>query len=194
MRHEQLSVGQLIGGPNGEVTRFLKMYVIVPAAAVADRFVASVNMKVGSYTIANNGLPGDGFAHNVTVAQTAVGAEDTNGTVVVTGTDLRGNVISEVIVPNAGETVQGTKAFARVTSVVGAGWVISEGNDTIVVGFGDVIGLPDFIPAAGDIVLAALNTALINAPTVTVGPSLCQNTILATGADGTKKLRVLYQI
>jgi len=29
--------------------------------------------------------------------------------------------------------------------------------------FGDVIGLPDFIPAAADIVLVALNTALINA-------------------------------
>ena len=194
MRHEQLSVGQLIGGPNGEVTRFLKMYVVAPAAAVANRFVTSVNMKVGAYTIANNGLPGDGLAHNVTVAQTAVGAEDTNGTITVIGTDLRGNVISEVIVPNAGETVQGTKAFAKVTSVVGAGWVINEGNDTIVVGFGDVIGLPDFIPAASDIVLAALDTALINAPTVAVGAALCQNTILATGADGTKKLRVLYQI
>ena len=194
MRHEQLSVGQLIGGPNGEVTRFLKMYVVAPAAAVANRFVTSVNMKVGAYTIANNGLPGDGLAHNVTVAQTAVGAEDTNGTITVTGTDLRGNVISEIIVPNAGETVQGTKAFAKVTSVVGAGWVINEGNDTIVVGFGDVIGLADFIPAASDIVLAALDTTLINALTVTVGAALCQNTILATGADGTKKLRVLYQI
>jgi hypothetical protein len=194
MRHEQLSVGQLIGGPNGEVTRFLKMSVVAPAAAVANRFVTSVNMKVGAYTIANNGLPGDGLAHNITVAQTAVGAEDTNGTITVTGTDLRGNVISEVIVPNAGETVQGTKAFAKVTSVIGAGWVINEGNDTIVVGFGEVIGLPDFIQAASDIVLAALDTALINVPTVTVGAALCQNTILATGADGTKKLRVLYQI
>src|SRR5512147_2416366 len=124
MRHEELTVGRLIGGPNGEVTRFLKMCVIAPAAAVANRFVTVVNMKVGAYMIANGGLPGDGSAHNVTVAQTAVGAEDTNGMITVIGTDLRGHLISEVIVPNAGETVQGTKAFARVISVVGAGWVI----------------------------------------------------------------------
>jgi hypothetical protein len=195
MRHEELSVGRLIGGPKGEVTRFLKTFLAVPAAAVADRYFASAAMHNGAYAVANGGLPGDGLAHNVTCAQTAVDVEDTNGILTIVGKDARGYTISEVLIPDAGVTVQGTKAFAQVTSITGAGWAQGgAGADTIVIGFGDVVGLPDFIPAAADVFLVAMGTALINAPTVTVDAALCKNTITATGADGTKKLRVIYLI
>jgi len=195
MRHEELLVGKLIGGPNGEVDRFLKTFVATPAAAVANRYFASAAMHNGAYAVTNGGLPGDGLAHNVTCAETAVDAEDTNGKLVIVGKDVNGNTISEEIVPNAGETVQGVKAFKEVVSITGVGWVQGgTGPDTIVIGFGDVIGLPDFIREAADVFLAAMGTALINAPTVTVGAELCRNTVLATGANGTNKLRVIYLI
>jgi hypothetical protein len=151
-------------------------------------------MKVGAYTVANDGLPGDGLAHNVTVAQTAVGAEDTNGTITVTGIDINGDAISEVITPNAGATVQGAKAFKQVLSVVGAGWVIAEGNDTIVVGFGEIVGLPHKIAAAADVLLVGFDTALVNAPTVVAGTTLAECTVLVPTGDGTKKLRLIYEI
>lgn len=124
------------------------------AVADVDYFVTSTNMKVGAYTLAATSMPG-ACARNVTVTQTAAGNEDTNGTITVTGTNLAGETISEAIVPNAGATVAGAKAFRTVTSVVGAGWVIDQGNDTITVGFGDAIGLPDLLET-NTVLLAAL--------------------------------------
>lgn len=195
MRHEQLSVGKLFGGPSGEVDRFLKTFVATPAAAVANRYFASAAMHNGAYTVANGGLPGDGLAHNVTVAETAVDAEDTNGKLVIEGKDIRGYTIMEEIIPDAGVTVQGTKAFSKITSITGVGWAQGgTGADTIVIGFGDLIGLPDVLLAASDVFLVAMGTALLNAPTVAVGPAHCQNTVTATGANGTNKLRVIYLI
>ncbi len=154
-------------------------------AADNDYFVESTNMKLGAYTLAHNSMPG-GVARNITVTQTAAGAEDTNGTITVTGTDLAGAVISEDLVPNAGETVQGSKAFKTVTSIVGAGWAIGEGNDTIVAGFGDKIGLPDRLPE-NTVLLAALNHVReAVAPTVAVSATdLSSNTVdLSSALDG----------
>jgi hypothetical protein len=102
-------------------------------AAVTNRFVTSVSMKVGSYTLANTTMPTTGARH-VTVAHTTVTGTDTLGTLLVTGTSLDGLVISETLTPSADTTVTGTKWFNTVTSIVGAGWVISTGNDTIIVG------------------------------------------------------------
>jgi len=201
-RREQMSVGELTvtkGIRAGKLLKFMKVmkfFVCVPAAIVANRYFASAAMHNGAYAIANSGLPGDGLAHNVTCAQTAVDVEDTNGTLTITGLDVDGNVISEVLTPDAGVTVQGTKAFKQVTSIVGAGWAQGgTGADTIVIGFGEVVGLPDKLAVAGDVLMVAHNTALVNAPTVTVDPAeLSKNTVLVPTGDGTKKLRVLYQV
>ncbi len=195
MRHESLSVGKLIGGPNGEVDRFIKTFVVTAATAVPNRYFASAAMHNGAYTVANGGLPGDGLAHNVTILQTAVDAEDTNGKLTIEGKDVRGYTIYEEIVPDAGVTIQGAKGFSQVTSIIGSGWVQGgTGPDTIVIGFGDLVGLPDVLPAVSDVFLVAMGTALLNAPSVAVGVAHCQNTVLATGANGTNKLRVIYLI
>jgi hypothetical protein len=91
-------------------------------------------MIVGAYTLANTTPPTSG-ARKVTVTHTQVGGvTDTLGTVTVTGTNLTGDTISEVLTPVSASTVTGTKNFATIVSVVGAGWVINTGNDTIVVG------------------------------------------------------------
>jgi hypothetical protein len=102
--------------------------------AVANRFVTSTNMKVGAYTVANATMPTTPGARRVTVTHTAVTGNDTLGTITVTGTDLRGAVITDVITPLAGTVATSSKFFVTVTDVVGAGWVINVGNDTIVVG------------------------------------------------------------
>jgi hypothetical protein len=153
-------------------------------------------MHNGTYAVANNGLPGDGLAHNVTCLETITDAsEDTNGTLTITGIDLDGNPITEIITPDGGVTIQGAKAFKQVTSIVGAGWVQNGATpDTIVIGFGDVQGLPEMIAAAADILLVAFNTAIDNAPTVAVSlTSLANNTITEVGT-GSAQLKVIYQI
>jgi hypothetical protein len=148
-----------------------------PVVDDVDYYVTTANMKVGVYTLAHTAP--DVGARNVTVSQTAVGAGDTSGTITVVGADLAGNAISETITPAAGSTVAGTKAFAKITAITGAGWVINEGNDTITVGFGALLGLPDKLSDPAQVLAASLNNVKeATAPTVTVSPTaLASNTV-----------------
>lgn len=147
---------------------FTRTHLAAATAAVANRFVTSTTMKVGAYTVANSGAMPTAGARHVTVAATASGTADTMGTVVVVGTDLAGEVLTETIVPVAGNTVAGTAWFASVTSVTGAGWVIDvgNGNDTIVVGCGaECIA----VEGAGTLHAVAVNTTA--AGTITLSDS-----------------------
>jgi hypothetical protein len=153
-------------------------------------------MHNGAYAVANGGLPGDGLAHSVTCAVTAVDVADTMGKLTIVGTDIDGKVISEDIVPAAGSTVEGNLAFKSVTSITGSGWVQGgTGPDYIVIGFGEKVGLPDYIAAAADILMLGFDTAIVNAPTVAVDTGvLAKNVVTTPTGNGTKKLRVLYQV
>ena len=116
-----------------------------PPLADVDRIVTVTDMIVGAYVIAA-AIPLGGGAMNVTVSLTDAGASDTPGTVDIVGTDIDDQVLLETITPVVNDIVQGTRAFKTVVSVTGVGWIISEGNDQITVGFGDLIGLPDLLP------------------------------------------------
>lgn len=141
-----------VPGTLAQVHSILEFSLGSPVVDDVDRIVTSANMKVGAYTIAAQ----PDVPRNITVTQTAVDAEDTNGTVVIVGTDIAGNVITETLTPNAGATVAGAKAFKTITSVTGAGWVIGGGNDTITVGVGSLIGLPYLLPADSLVIAGTL--------------------------------------
>ena len=103
--------------------------------AVANRFVTTTNMIVGAYTVANATMPTTPGARRITITHTTVAAgTDTLGTVTITGTDIRGAVVTDTITPLADTVATGSRFFVTVTNVVGAGWVIAGGNDTLVVG------------------------------------------------------------
>lgn len=124
----------------GEI-KFEDMSTDITETADTDYFVESTNMKVGAYTLAHTApLPAE-TPRKVTVTQTAVGAEDTNGTIDIVGTDAAGAALTETITPNAGVTVAGVKYFRTITSITGVGWVINEGNDTIIVGYAALTGV-----------------------------------------------------
>lgn len=102
--------------------------------ASTNGYVVSVAMGNKTYTLAAT-APQYGARH-VTATRTVVGAADTPGILTVTGTDLSGQTITDVIVPGAnGVTVAGTKFFQSVSSIVGTGWVTNTGDDTIVMGW-----------------------------------------------------------
>jgi hypothetical protein len=168
-----------------------------PVVDDVDWFVASVDMKVGAYTLAHTAP--DVGARNVTVTQTATDTEDTNGTIVVVGTDLAGDAITETITPNAGATVAGAKAFATITSITGVGWVIDgvEGTkDKVTVGFGALIGLPDMLTDTAQVIAASLNNVREAAdPTVTVSATVLDlNTVdLGSALNGTP-VKVYYVV
>lgn len=107
--------------------------IAATTVAVTNRYVASTNMKVGAYTLANTTPVWQGGAF-VTITHTSVGATDTLGTVAVVGVDIAGNTRTDTITPIADSVATGVIAFRTITSITGAGWVISAGNDTLVVG------------------------------------------------------------
>jgi hypothetical protein len=102
-------------------------------AAVTNRFVTSVNMANGTYTIAN-ASPAFAGGVNLTATITAVTGNDTPGTITVVGTGVDNQPLTEVITLVAAGTATGTRAFRSVTSITQAGWIINTGNDTIVIG------------------------------------------------------------
>ena len=166
-----------------------------PVLDDVDWYVTSVDMKVGAYTLAHTGP--DCGARNVTVTQTATDTEDTNGTIVVVGTDLAGNAITETLTPNDGATVAGVKAFATITSITGVGWAVdgAEGKkDKVTLGFGDLIGLPDKLTDTAQVVCASLNNALeATRPAVVVSSTnLESNTVNLDSALGGTPVKIYY--
>lgn len=159
-----------------------------PVVADVARIVVSTDMIVGAYTVANASAAG-GVALNVTVTNTVVDAADTMGTIDIVGTDIDDQVLLETIIPAADATVQGTQAFKTVTSVTGVDWVIDSVNDEdqIEVGFGELIGLPDYM--VHDRILFAMlnNVREATHPTVTSSTTvLALNTVdLNTALGGT---------
>lgn len=167
----------------------------VPSLSDVNWLVVSTEMKVGTYTLAHTNS-GDSFARNVTVTTVAAGAADTPGTILVTGTNNSDAVITETIIPVQGTTVAGLKAFKTITSVVGAGWVISAGNDTIEVGFGDLLGFPMILTAEANVVLVLFDMDILeDGYTVTIGAAVSDCTISAENVasfNAAKKFLVLY--
>lgn len=107
--------------------------IAATTAAVTNRFVASTNMSLTPYTIANASPVWAGGC-NVTVTHTTVAGADTLGTLVIVGTDLHGQAVTETLTPSAGTTVTGTKVFRTVTSATSVGWVAVSTADTLVIG------------------------------------------------------------
>lgn len=165
-----------------------------PGALVANHYVVSADMKNGAYTLAHTSPTGGG-ARNVTVGHTATSTVDTLGTILVTGTDLADAIITETITPSNGTTVQGTKAFKTITSIVGSGWTVNSGADKIVVGFGDLIGLPDKL-ASNSVFYAVYNSVReATAPTVTFSSSvLASNTVDLNTVLAGAAVKIIYAV
>jgi len=110
------------------------------------------------------------------------------GNVVITGKDFAGATITETIVSTGAATVNGTKAFASITSIVFP--ARGADGDTISVGITDDIGLPFLL--SYNTVLAIYNNG--TATTVASGSYsatvLCSNYINPTAALGGNQIDV----
>ena len=184
-RNTTLIVNQDASVPS--VTR--KFYLGTPAVASTNAIVSSATMRVGTYTVADS-TPDGTIPRNITITHTAASTDDTLGTVVIAGTDADGTAITETITPVNGSAAVGTKAFKTVTSVTGVGWVAAAGADAIVVGFGNLVGLPIVLPDATNTALTTLGTTV--AASATTGGTLATSTVDASGGtfNGSKKLYI----
>lgn len=110
------------------------------------------------------------------------------GNVVITGTNINDEVITETIAANAATTVAGLKAFKTVTNInvpalVGAG-------DTIAIGTGPALGVPYMMAFATDVLKCYFNGAAETLAAQTVSTTdVSLNTVTTTTAlNGAKGL------
>ena len=167
-------------------------YLNAPALAAAAGLVASVDWADGTLTIvAQPDVP-----RNITAALTDANNSCT-GLLTVVGKDLAGRAVSETMQPNgagAGKTLLGTKIFASVTSVTLSGCAGgTPSTDVVVLGYGNVIGLPSDIQAATAVKSVKLGGAVVT-PVVKTGMSTSGVDASAGTYNGTKALVVAYNV
>lgn len=176
----------------------LHEYLGAPDLATDNRFLNSVNMQATAYTLDETTLPADNPPRNVSVTHTQVGGvSDTLGDLVVVGTDVNDEAITETITISDGGVAVGTKAFKTVTSLITADWVIDTTEDTIEVGFGALVGLSRTLAAATDVVLATLaGIALLPSAIAVDAAVVSENTINISGGtfDSAKVARALVVV
>ena len=112
-----------------------------PAATSSTAVLPATTLANGATTTVTTGITQPDVTRCLRILGNQAGI---NGTVVINGTDNSGAVISESIVANAGNVVEGVRAFRTITSIVfparnGAG-------DTISVGWNDKLGLDEAYP------------------------------------------------
>ena len=170
-----------------------------PAVSDDDRFVVSVDMKVGAYTLALTTMPEAAIARKLLITVTADTGNDTMGTLAIVGTDIAGNALSETIAPVAAGSVETLNAFKTVATITGAGWVIGGGagtEDAIKIGTSESLGLPDKLSDTAQVLFASLAAVKeATAPAVVVhATTLAKNTVNLNSALNASAVKVYYLV
>lgn len=133
---------------------------VCAAQAIAAAGLATINGAKAAGGVAPLGAP---TGRNVNVVSTNAG--DTTQTVTIRGLDIYGNRVQQTLTLNGTTTVQGTKAFATVTSVT----VSAALAGNLSVGDGTVLGLPAYLSNSTFILRETQDGAVASAGTVVAG-------------------------
>lgn len=161
-----------------------------PDAAADDAVHAAITLTTAIQDIAT-GITNPDFPRKITVTGTKAGGALT-GNVVITGTNIRNEVISETIAITADTEVIGTKAFKTVTNIRVP--VRATSGDTVKVGIGEALGL-DRCMEGNEILLVTVDGVKeTTAPTVTAdADEVEKNTMLPdTGPDASKNFVAVF--
>lgn len=164
--------------------------VLTPILADTDYVHAAITQTAAAQTI-TTAITNPDVPRNVTIKGSASGI---TGDVVINGTNVRGDTISETIALSGASAVAGTKAFQTVTSVVVPIKTHTSG-DTVEIGIGSKIGVRHKLYSTAQFILSLFDGS-VDVGSVTVSATdVSLNTYTPAGTlDGTKKLRLLYII
>jgi hypothetical protein len=166
------------------------------AAAASTTGVHAAVTDTGSPQTITTGITNPPYPRNLTATAGGTAADVKAIQVVVTGTNINDEVITEtlpVFTVNTTGDVVGSKAFKTVTSIT---IPAHDGTGaTTAVGFGDKIGLPDLL-AHNTVLLAALgNVREATAPTVAVSTTAYEsNTVDPNSALNATVFDVYYLV
>lgn len=131
---------------------------------------------------------------NITVTRTVAGDPDVPGIITINGTNYNDVVISEEIIPgDHGVTVAGIKAFKTITSVVGSGWTVEGGADSVSVGWGNALGC-HFIATDADNIILGMLGGIVVAHNPTAGATVELATVdMSSGTYNGTKSALIWQ-
>jgi hypothetical protein len=155
-----------------------------PDASSATYVHAAITLPNTGTTIVTTGLTNPDVPRIPSATGNASGIA---GNVVLAGTDINDEALSETIALNGSSTVLGTKAFKSITSVTVPAKTNGSG-DTVTIGVGNKLGLPHKL-SLGVVIATFLNNVRESAlPTLTVSSTvLALNTfLLGTSLNNTK--------
>lgn len=159
-----------------------------PAAAST----TAVHVAVNSNAVITTGITNPDFPRNITIVGAGSGHAAT-GTVVINGTNIRDQVISETLTLNSNTTVAGNKAFKTVTSIDMTGVSGNDANDTVAVGIGTKFGLAKKL-VENSVLLSCTDTSQDTLPTVATSSSAVEsNTVIFnTAPNASHNYSVIY--
>lgn len=170
--------------------QFVQHYHIAPAAVGVASVHAAITMPTTGTSTVITEITNPDVPRNVTVKGNAAGI---TGDVVITGTNILDEVITETIALNAATEVLGTKAFKTVTQIVIP--VRNASGDTVSVGIGKVLGVPHIVANAG-LLLVKLFDGSTDSGTLSVdGDEIEKNVFSLNGIpNGTKAVDLFYLV
>lgn len=169
-RHIEDKVQEVVSGVTTTqmdvCTPVIKKWVATETVSkAADGCHASITALATVQTI-TDGITQPTTTRNVTITTAKGGGTNMSGNVVVTGTNIWGQVITDTLAEGADGLVAGTKAFKTVTSIL-VPVRIQEG-DAITVGYGDSLGVDCFLPNTSCCIKQTKDGTADTLPTVSV--------------------------
>ena len=170
--------------------QLVQHYKIAPAAIGATAVHAAVTLDDDEATTVTTAITSPDVPRNVTVKGNAAGMA---GDVVITGTNILDEEITETIALSGATEVAGNSAFKTVTEIELP--VRTTEGDTVSVGIGKKFGLPHFVEFAG-LLLAKLFDGSTDSGSLTVDADEIEKNVFALNGtpNGTKALDLFYMV
>lgn len=155
----------------GTASRIFSALLGSPALGTTNAVLGDTAMASGATTLVTTGITQPDVPRAVSI--TGNGAAVT-GNVTITGTNIVGDVITEVIALAGAATVLGTKAFKTITSILLPPWAVAN-TERVRVGLTARLGLP--VAISRDSIVAAFLGGVREAtrPTVTFSASAIES-------------------
>jgi|GEM_PF-2239838 len=187
-RIDSLEYGSVATPASGTLTPApIMIYATTPAIGSATATHAAVGLLVAAQDV-TTGITQPDFPRIVTIKGNGANVA---GNVVITGTDIAGNAITDTIAASGSSEVLGTKAFATITNIHLPAYAVAD-TETISIGRGNKIGIPTRIKNTAQVLIKNFDGAA-DSGTVTAGASVSQSIFAPNGTmNGTKILELYF--
>ena len=170
---------------------FAQHYQIAPALQTATYVHAAVTLGTGVTTTVTTAITAPDVPRNVTVKGNQASIA---GNVVVTGTNINDEAITDTIALNEATEVAGAVAFKSVTSILLP--ARTSAGDTVSIGVGVKLGLPHIVEYATLLLVALFDGSADTGGTLAVDADEIEKNLytLAGTADGAKLVDLYYLV